>query len=142
MAGIYRQWSCLQLCQVCQSASSSLLTLFGISASHSVSALGIWIVSSKWCSFPALSVEEGHDSGDMWHLHGDLLASLSELHILLLSLNDLSLCLEDLLCYSLSCHSFTVGELLLWLEDDFLLLVESGGVLGDLLLVLEASPPC
>ena len=34
MAGIYRQWSCLQLCQVCQSASSSLLTLFGISASH------------------------------------------------------------------------------------------------------------
>ena len=35
MAGIYRQWSCLQLYQVCQSASSSLLTLFGISASHS-----------------------------------------------------------------------------------------------------------
>ena len=34
MAGTYRQWSCLQLCQVCQSASSSLLTLFGISASH------------------------------------------------------------------------------------------------------------
>ena len=34
MAGIYRQWSCLQLYQVCQSASSSLLTLFGISASH------------------------------------------------------------------------------------------------------------
>ena len=34
MAGIYRQWSCLQLCQVCQSASSSLPTLFGISASH------------------------------------------------------------------------------------------------------------
>ena len=28
MAGTYRQWSCLQLCQVCQSASSSLLTLF------------------------------------------------------------------------------------------------------------------
>ena len=28
MAGIYRQWSCLQLCQVCQSASSSVLTLF------------------------------------------------------------------------------------------------------------------
>ena len=38
MAGIYRQWSCLQLCQVCQSASSSLLTLFGISASHTLSA--------------------------------------------------------------------------------------------------------
>ena len=35
MAGIYRQWSCLQLCQVCQLASSSLLTLFGISGSHS-----------------------------------------------------------------------------------------------------------
>ena len=34
MAGIYRQWCCLQLCQVCQSASSSSLTLFGISASH------------------------------------------------------------------------------------------------------------
>ena len=36
MAGIYRQWSGLQLCQVCQSASSSLLTLFGISASHNI----------------------------------------------------------------------------------------------------------
>ena len=33
-ASTYRQWSCLQLHQVCQSASSSLLTLFGISASH------------------------------------------------------------------------------------------------------------
>ena len=36
MAGIYRQWSCLQLCQVCQSASSSVLTLFGILASHNL----------------------------------------------------------------------------------------------------------
>ena len=36
MAGIYRQWSCLQLCQVCQSASSSVLTLFwDFSLSHS-----------------------------------------------------------------------------------------------------------
>ena len=34
MAGTYRQWSCLQLHQVCQSASSSLFSLFGISASH------------------------------------------------------------------------------------------------------------
>ena len=36
MAGIYRQWSCLQLCQLCQSASSSVLTLFwDFSLSHS-----------------------------------------------------------------------------------------------------------
>ena len=41
MAGIYRQWSCLQFCQVCQSASSSLLTccvpkqLFRISSTTS-----------------------------------------------------------------------------------------------------------
>ena len=41
MAGTYRQWSCLQLCQACQSASSSLLTLFGISASHSPDASSI-----------------------------------------------------------------------------------------------------
>ena len=34
MVGIYRQWSCLQLCQVDQSAYCSLLTLFGIPASH------------------------------------------------------------------------------------------------------------
>ena len=35
MAGFYRQWSCLQLCQVCQSASSSLLTLYwDFSLSH------------------------------------------------------------------------------------------------------------
>ena len=34
MAGTYRQWSRLQLCHICQSASSSLLTLFGISASQ------------------------------------------------------------------------------------------------------------
>ena len=36
IAAIYRQWSCLQLCQVCQSASSSVLTLFwDFSLSHS-----------------------------------------------------------------------------------------------------------
>ena len=45
----------------------------------------------------------------------------------------------------LSHHSFILGELLLWLDNDFLLLVESGGaqgeeVLGDLLLVLGGSP--
>ena len=62
------------------------------------------------------------------------------------SWHDLSLCLEDLLCDSLSHCSFTLGELLLWLDDDFLLLVESGGaqgeeVLGDLLLVLGDPPP-
>ena len=35
MAGIYRQWSCLQLCQLYQSASSSVLTLFwDFSLSH------------------------------------------------------------------------------------------------------------
>ena len=28
IAAIYRQWSCLQLCQLCQSASCSVLTLF------------------------------------------------------------------------------------------------------------------
>ena len=36
IAGIYRQWSGLQLCQVCQSASSSVLTLYwDFSLSHS-----------------------------------------------------------------------------------------------------------
>ena len=36
MAGFYRQWSCLHLCQVCQSALSSLLTLYwDFSLSHS-----------------------------------------------------------------------------------------------------------
>ena len=36
IAAIYRQWSCLQLCQLCQSASSSVLTLFwDFSLSHS-----------------------------------------------------------------------------------------------------------
>ena len=36
MAGTYRKWSCLQLCQVRQSASSSLLTLYwDFSLSHS-----------------------------------------------------------------------------------------------------------
>ena len=35
IAAIYRQWSCLQLCQLCQSASCSVLTLFwDFSLSH------------------------------------------------------------------------------------------------------------
>ena len=109
-----------------------------------MSVLGVWIISSKRCSFPSLSVEEGCDNGDMQHLCGDLVASLSELCLLLLSLHNLSSCLEDLLCDSLSHYSFALGELLLQLDDDFLLLVELGGAQGeevpdDLLLAFGGS---
>ena len=34
MAGTYRQWSCLQLCQVYQQLQALYLLFFGISASH------------------------------------------------------------------------------------------------------------
>ena len=53
--------------------------------------------NTTWGSFYALSVEEVHGDRDMQHLCGDLLPYLSEPCLLLLSLWDLSLCLEDML---------------------------------------------
>ena len=60
-------------------------------------ALEVWVGSSMQHSFHTLSVEEGHGGEDMQCLCGDLLPSLSELCLPLLSLWDLSFCLEDVL---------------------------------------------
>ena len=50
MAGIYSQWSCLQLCQVCQSASSSVLTLFwDFSLSQVYYINGLFLFYFKHC---------------------------------------------------------------------------------------------
>ena len=101
----------------------------------------MWEGSSTQSPFHGHSVQQAHEGGHRACLWGVLLLSLSELHLLLLPLHDLSLCLVEMQQSSvsqLSGSSLARGE-----QDEFLLLVESEAwgeeVPEVLLLVLHDS---